>query len=241
VRFSQRHLGASSLGPRYAYDFQPGLPDLTGFPRAQWIRSLRAVLREAPYGALGYGDPRGTTQLRNRLMTYLGRVHGAAPEPEHTLVCAGFTQGFPMLCRALADRGVERIAVEYPGWVAHRRLAERAGLQPIAIPVDEHGIDVDALRASRCEAVVATPSHQFPTGVVLSAERRAALLEWAQDEDGLIVEDDYDSELRHDRAPVGALQGLAPERVCYMARPASAWHRAYVSAGSCPRRGSPEP
>jgi GntR family transcriptional regulator/MocR family aminotransferase len=82
------------------------------------------------------------------------------------------------------------------------------------VPVDEHGIDVAALERSRCETVVVTASHQFPTGVVLSPERRAALLEWAEDADGLVVEDDYDSELRYDRGAVGALQGLAPERVC---------------------------
>jgi GntR family transcriptional regulator/MocR family aminotransferase len=80
--------------------------------------------------------------------------------------------------------------------------------------VDELGIEIEPLAGSGCEVVVLTPAHQYPTGGVLAAERRAALLEWAEDEDALIVEDDYDSELRYDRMPVGALQGLAPERVC---------------------------
>jgi GntR family transcriptional regulator/MocR family aminotransferase len=93
-------------------------------------------------------------------------------------------------------------------------IAGRAGLQCTPVVVDESGIDVVELAATGCEAVVLTPAHQFPTGVVLAADRRAALLEWAEDQDGLIVEDDYDSELRFDRVPVGALQGLAPERVC---------------------------
>jgi GntR family transcriptional regulator/MocR family aminotransferase len=149
-------------------------------------------------------------------MSYLGRVRGAAPEPEHTIVCAGAVQGFAALCRTLRARGVERIAIEAPGWNRHRVTAEGAGLEPVGIPVDDHGLVVDELAASGCEAVVVTPAHQFPTGVVLSSERRSALLEWAEDEDGLIVEDDYDSELRYDRVPVGALQGLAPERVCHI-------------------------
>jgi GntR family transcriptional regulator/MocR family aminotransferase len=207
---------ASSLNPRYAYDFDPGLPDLAGFPRDRWMRSLRAVLREAPFAALGRGDPRGTAELRNELMAYLGRIRGAAPEPEHTLVSTGFAQGFAVLCRALRERGLERIAVEDPGWAQHRLIARGAGLEPVGIAVDELGLDVSELSASGCEVVVVTPAHQFPTGVVLASERRAALLEWAEDTDGLIVEDDYDSEFRYDRDPVGALQGLAPERVCYI-------------------------
>src|SRR5207248_3486114 len=94
---------------------------------------------------------------------------------------------------------------------------ERSALEPVPIPVDEHGLDVEALARSGCEVIVTTPAHHYPTGVVFASDRRAALLEWAEDNDGLIVEDDYDSELRYDRMPVGALQGLAPERVCYIA------------------------
>jgi GntR family transcriptional regulator/MocR family aminotransferase len=146
-------------------------------------------------------------------MTYVARARSAAPEPEHTLVCAGWTQGFAVLCRALRARGVERIACEDPGWAQHGLIAQQAGLEPVPLPVDGQGIDVAMLERSGCEAVVVTAAHQFPTGVVLSPERRAALLEWAEDADGLIIEDDYDSELRYDRGAVGALQGLAPERV----------------------------
>ncbi len=209
-------LATGSLEPRYAYRLDPGVPDLAAFPRPQWVRSLRAALRDAPFGALGVSDPRGAPELRNALLAYLGRARGTAPEPEHTLICAGFTQAFALLCRSLRDRGLARVAVEEPGWATHRLIAEHAGLEAVPITVDEQGLDVEALRASGCETVVVTPTHQFPTGVVLSSERRAALLEWAEDVDGLIVEDDYDSELRYDRAPVGALQGLDPERVCHI-------------------------
>jgi GntR family transcriptional regulator/MocR family aminotransferase len=207
---------AGSLAPRFSYDFAPGTPDLAGFPREAWTRSLRVALRDAPFQALGRSDPRGVPELRNELMSYLGRVRGAAPEPEHTLICGGFTQGFAILCRVLRDRGVEQIALEDPGWPQHCMVAERAGLVPVPVAVDELGIDVSGVAATGCEVVVVTPAHQYPTGVVLASERRGALLEWAADRDGLIVEDDYDSELRYDRVAVGALQGLAPERVCHI-------------------------
>lgn len=207
---------AVALRPRHLYDLHPGLPDLAGFPRDQWARSQRAALRDAPFDALGHGDPRGTVELRNALMGYLGRVRGAAPEPEHTLVCSGFTQGLALVCRALADRGVERIALEDPGWAQHRLIAERSGLEAVPVPVDAWGIDTEVLAGSGTEVVVVTPAHQFPTGAVLGPERRTALLAWAEETDGLIVEDDYDSELRYDRDPIGALQGVAPERVCHL-------------------------
>ncbi len=207
---------AAGLEPRYAHDLDPFLPDVTAFPRDGWLRSLRAAMRAAPFAELGQGDPRGCSGLRNELMAYLGRARGAAPEPEHTLVGAGFTQGFAMVCRTLRERGVERIAVEDPGFAPHRRIAEHCGLGARAIRVDERGIDVAELGRSDCEAVVVTPAHQFPTGAVLASERRGALLEWAEDQDGLIIEDDYDSELRYDRDAVGALQGLSPERVCHI-------------------------
>ena len=205
---------AGSLTQRHALDFSPVTPDLGAFPADGWIRSVRSVAREVPFGELGHGDPRGAPELRNELMSYLARVRAAAPEPEHTLICAGFTQGFAIVCRALRDRGVERIAVEDPGWQRHRLIAERAGLEPVPVAVDELGVDVERLWDSECEAAVLTPAHQYPTGVVLASERRAALLEWSEERDGLVVEDDYDSELRFDRVAVGALQGLAPERVC---------------------------
>jgi GntR family transcriptional regulator / MocR family aminotransferase len=209
-------LPAVSLTQRHELDFSPVTPELAAFPAQEWIRSLRTAARQMPFGELGHGDPRGAPQLRNELMSYLARVRAAAPEPEHTLICAGFTQGFAIVCRALRDRGVERIAVEDPGWPRHRLIAERAGVAPVPVAVDQLGIDVEQLSDTDCEAVVLTPAHQYPTGAVLASERRAALLEWCEERDGLIVEDDYDSELRFDRMAVGALQGLAPERVCHI-------------------------
>jgi GntR family transcriptional regulator/MocR family aminotransferase len=209
-------VGAQSLLPTFSYDLRPGTPDLAGFPRDAWLRSLRAAWRESPTDAIGYGDPRGVPALRETLAEYLGRARGTAAEPEHMLISAGFMQGFSLLCRWLASNGVERIAVEDPGWHTHRLIAAEAGLEIVPVPVDEQGVNVARLAQSDVGAVVLTPAHQFPTGALLSAERRAALIDWAEEGDRLIVEDDYDAEYRYDRGAVGALQGLAPERVLHI-------------------------
>ncbi|HXB64562.1 MAG TPA: PLP-dependent aminotransferase family protein [Solirubrobacteraceae bacterium] len=216
VRAATQRAPARSLLERFPYHFHPGLPDLAGFPREQWLRSLRAGLRESPLDALGYGDPRGLPELREALTDYLARVRGAAADTEQMTICTGFMQGFALACTVLHGLGVEAIAHEDPGWHQHRLIAEQTGLQVVPIPVDAQGLRVDELIASDAAVVVVTPAHQFPTGAVLSSARRAALVEWAESGDRLIVEDDYDSEYRYDRVAVGALQGLAPEQVLYV-------------------------
>jgi GntR family transcriptional regulator / MocR family aminotransferase len=216
VRTSGTRPPARSMLPSFPYHFHPGLPDLAGFPRDRWLRSLRAAWRQAPLDAVGYPDPRGVPALRQALAGYLGRVRGAAAEPEQMLICTGFAQAFSLLCRWLAARGVERVALEDPGWHTHRLIVEQAGLEVTPVPVDADGLRVDALQRAGASAVVVTPAHQFPTGAVLSRERRAALVEWAEDGERLIVEDDFDAEYRYDGAGLGALQGLAPDRVVHI-------------------------
>jgi GntR family transcriptional regulator / MocR family aminotransferase len=215
VRAASPRAPARSLLQSYAYHFHPGLPDLAGFPREAWLRSLRAALRDSPLAAVGYGDPRGVPELREALADYLGRVRGVDADPEHMLVCTGFMQGFSLVCRTLRARGVERIALEDPGWHMHRLIVEGAGMEVVPVEVDEEGLRVDQLANTDASAVLVTSAHQFPTGAVLGPERRAALIEWAEEE-RLIVEDDYDAEYRYDRVAVGALQGLAPEHVAYI-------------------------
>jgi len=200
--------GSSAL----QFDFFPGAPDLASFPRALWLRTLREVLRAAPASTFAYPDPRGALALRSALAGYLRRVRGVVVEPESIVVCAGATQGLALLGRALAHRGTRAIAVEDPGFPPHRAVLAYAGMQVQGVPVDEQGLDVAALEAT---VVLSTPAHQCPTGVALSPARRGALIAWAR-AGGLVVEDDYDAEFRYDRAPLGALQGLAPDRVVYL-------------------------
>jgi GntR family transcriptional regulator/MocR family aminotransferase len=199
--------------PRLAVDFQPGRPDLASFPRRDWMWAMRDVSRTAPAGALGYGDPRGSLRLREVLASYLRRVRGAVADPERIVVCGGFAQGINLVMRALADDGVGKVAFEDPGDTEPGESEARWRLTGVAVGIDEHGIDVEALAASGAGAVLLTPAHQSPTGVVLGPDRRQALVEWADARGAFIIEDDYDAEFRYDREPVGALQGLAPDRV----------------------------
>ena len=216
VRAPAPRAPAPSLLPSFTYRLDPGLPDLAGFPRDRWLRSLRAAWRQAPIDAVGYPDPRGVPALRETLAEYLGRARGAAADPEQLTICTGFAQGLSLIARWLRGRGVNRVAIEDPGWHTQRLIVEQAGLEVEPVPVDAEGLRVDLLTESAAAAVIVTPAHQFPTGAVLSSERRAALIEWAERGERLIVEDDFDAELRYDRTRVGALQGLAPERVAYL-------------------------
>jgi GntR family transcriptional regulator/MocR family aminotransferase len=202
--------------PRLAVDFRSGVPDLSSFPRRDWLWALREAARQAPTEAFGYGDPRGSEALREMLAAYLRRVRGAVADPERLVICAGFAQGLNLVLRALAHRGVRRLAVEDPGDLDQPAIAARAGLQAVPVPVDEDGVDVAALAATDARAVILTPAHQSPTGVVLGPGRRQALVAWANQRDATIIEDDYDAEFRYDREPVGAVQGLAPDRVALL-------------------------
>ncbi|WP_454788783.1 MocR-like pyridoxine biosynthesis transcription factor PdxR [Mycolicibacterium lutetiense] len=192
-----------------------GLPDAALFPRTEWLRHYRNALAEVPNSQLGYPGPLGTRPLREALSDYLTRVRGVAATPDRMIVTSGLTQGIVLLARALRARGCRAIAVEDPCFGFHRDAIARTGLRVAPVPIDENGLDVARLAALDVGAVLVTPAHTYPTGVVLAADRRAALVKWAHDRDALVIEDDYDAEFRYDRSPVGALQGLAPDHVAY--------------------------
>ncbi|MGW7044520.1 MocR-like pyridoxine biosynthesis transcription factor PdxR [Streptomyces avermitilis] len=199
---------------RPAYDLVPGTPDLASFPRAQWLKAARRALDAAPYDALGYGDPRGRVELRTALAGYLSRARGVRADPERVVVCAGFSHGLRVLGAVLRARGVRTVAVESYGLDVHGDLLAAAGLRTRPLPFDELGTDTGEV--SGVGAVLLTPAHQFPMGVPLHPDRRAAVVDWARRTGGLVLEDDYDGEFRYDRQPVGALQGLDPDHVVYL-------------------------
>jgi GntR family transcriptional regulator / MocR family aminotransferase len=195
-------------------DLAPGLPDLRSFPLGRWVAALRAVASALPYAQLGYPDVAGHPRLRQALAEYLTRVRGAQAGAAQVTVCRGVTDGARQIGQALRAAGIEAVAVEDPGWHRLREAAATAGLRVVPTRVDEHGLRVGDLdRDPAVRAVIVSPTHQFPTGVVLSAERRRALLDWAHRVDGLVLEDDYDAEFRYDRRPVGTIQGADPSRV----------------------------
>jgi GntR family transcriptional regulator/MocR family aminotransferase len=213
-------VSAGGLGPaggreRAEIDLSPGVPDLSGFPRAAWLRAERLVLERASVAELGYGDPRGSGALRAELAGWLARTRGLRAGPDDIIVVTGVAQALALLARVLHEGGHREIAVEDPGSRGARDDLAYWGLRPVPVPVDEHGLQVGELARVGTRAVLLTPAHQFPTGVVLAPQRRRDLLDWAAGTNALIVEDDYDAEYRYDRAPVPALHASASGLVAY--------------------------
>ncbi|MDX2529594.1 MocR-like pyridoxine biosynthesis transcription factor PdxR [Streptomyces europaeiscabiei] len=197
-------------GPRH--DLRQGTPDASAFPRAAWAASYRRALTQAPNEAFGPGDPAGRSELREALTEYLGRARGVRTEPSRIVICSGFAHALRLLFDGRVLRGP--LAVESYGLGFHRELLTAASVRTVPLPLDEDGARVDGLGRER--AVLLTPAHQFPTGGPLHPVRRAAVVDWARARGGLILEDDYDGEFRYDRKPVGAVQGLDPERVVHI-------------------------
>ncbi|MFI2778279.1 MocR-like pyridoxine biosynthesis transcription factor PdxR [Streptomyces sp. ALB3] len=207
----------SRVRPRPAHSLMPGSPDVSAFPRAEWLKASRRALTAAPDLAFGYDDPQGRVELRTVLAGYLARARGVHADPERIVICSGFVHGLTLMGKVLARRGVREAAVESSGLDIHWDLLGKAGLGTPCLPVDGLGARTGELGGMhRVGAALLTPAHQFPTGVPLHPDRRAAAVDWARSSGGLILEDDYDGEFRYDRQPVGALQGLDPERVVYM-------------------------
>ncbi len=202
--------------PAPRHDLRPGHADPSSFPRQAWAAAMRRVLAEAPDEAFGYADPRGRAELRVALAGYLGRARDVRAAAAAVQVCAGAGHGLGIAFRAVAALGARTVAVEDPSSPRMREIAAAAGLAVRALPCDDLGARADALAGLGAEAVVVTPAHQYPLGVILHPRRRAELIAWSSDSGGILIEDDYDGELRYDRQPVGALQALAPGRVIYV-------------------------
>jgi GntR family transcriptional regulator / MocR family aminotransferase len=204
-----------AMRPRLAIaDFRSGVPDLSLAPREDWAWAIREACRTIPNSGFDYGDPVGERQLREVLAAYLRRVRAAAVTADHLVICAGMAQALGLVLHALAADGIHTLAFEDPGaGTSTTEQATAAGIAAVPVPVDHDGLDVAALEHSGARAVLVTPAHQWPTGVVLAGPRRQQLIAWARQHDGIIIEDDYDAEFRYDRDPVGSLHGLAPDCV----------------------------
>jgi GntR family transcriptional regulator/MocR family aminotransferase len=209
--------GAATAAPA---DLSPALPDLSSFPRAAWRTALTKALASATDADLGYPHPAGAPALRATMAGYLRRVRGLDVDAGRVHVTQGVRNAVALVCRTLRARGARRIAVEDPSWPRMSEVARGSGLDVVPVPVDAGGMQVERLAGLDADAVFVTPTHQFPTGVPLTAQRRLALIDWATAPDGsarrLVVEDDYDAEFRYDRRPVGALAARAPGCVVYL-------------------------
>lgn len=194
------------------HNLMPGSPDVTEFPRSQWVACTRRALANAPHEALRMGDPRGRPELRQALSEYLARARGVRTSPESIVICAGVRQGVQLLVSALGGP----IAVEAYGLFLFRDAIAALGVPTVPITVDDKGAVVDELTGLDARAVLLTPAHHNPLGVPLHSSRRTAVIEWARRTGGFVLDDDYDGEFRFDRQPVGALQALSPDRVAYL-------------------------
>jgi GntR family transcriptional regulator / MocR family aminotransferase len=203
--------GRARLNPA----FITGLPDPALFPRKEWLRSYRSAITDCADEALGLPEPQGRVELRTVLADYLGRVRSVQCSADQIIICNGISQAIGVTCRTIRARGSTRIAVEDPCFAAHRQLIAACGLTAVPIDVDEHGVRTDRLIESDVTAVLLAPAHSYPSGAVLSRERRVALTDWARRRDVLIIEDDYDAEFRFDSTPIGALHALAPGHVVH--------------------------
>jgi GntR family transcriptional regulator/MocR family aminotransferase len=197
-----------------AHDLMPGSPDVSEFPRSEWVASTRRALAAAPTEALRMGDPRGRPELREAIADYLARVRGVRTSPEAVVICAGTRHGVEMLARVFG--GDRPIAVEAYGLFIFRHAIAALGISTVPIGVDEYGAVVADLDRLDVPAALLTPAHHSPLGMSLHPSRRTAVVDWAQRADGYVIDDDYDGEFRYDRQPIGALQALSPDRVVYL-------------------------
>ncbi|WP_152361156.1 PLP-dependent aminotransferase family protein [Microlunatus speluncae] len=188
----------------------PGTPDPALFPWSSWLRAMRSGSARLGPDDLGYGDPRGLPALRERVAELLRLTRGAVVEPDQVVIISGVAQGLTLLATVLRARGAGPIAVEDPGSPGARDSLCGIGATVVGVPTDELGIDIDRL-ADEAGAVIVTPAHQYPLGVPLDPDRRRRLLDWAAGR--LVIEDDYDADLRYDGRPIGVLQAMAPDRV----------------------------
>ena len=183
-----------------------------------WRRATHRSVKSMAAHHFGFSDPRGLPELRAAICDYLRAARGVRCDPEQVIVTSGTQHGVDLAIRALLRPG-DRVWVEDPCYPLTYRGLAAAGLEPCPVPVDGEGIDVaeGLRRAPRAQAAVVTPSHQYPTGAVLSMARRLELLAWAREAGAWIIEDDYDSELRFRGRPLASLQGLdQAERVIYV-------------------------
>ncbi len=195
----------SPAGAAIDIDFRYGHPDLDGRIADDWRQEIAGVTSTMTLDTLTYGDPQGHPDLRRAVAGYLSRARGINASAESIVVVSGSQQGLDLIARLLVAPG-DPIAIEDPHYLGARAVLQAAGARLVTCPVDEQGMLIPT-RPARLAYV--TPSHQFPTGVVMSVQRRLDLLRWADSENAFVIEDDYDSEFRFDGPPLQAIHGLA--------------------------------
>ena len=188
------------------YEFIGGSPAIELFPHADWRRCTLHALRETARTRALYGPAEGQPELREAIARHIGFARGVRCGPQDVVVTNGAQQALALLARVLVEPG-STAAVEEPGYPQARLILGANGARVVGVPVDDEGLVVDAIPAD-ARLIYTTPSHQFPLGMPLSMARRRALLARASEIGAIVVEDDYDSEFRHEGRPTDSLQGM---------------------------------
>ena len=200
---------------RYDFKFGRSESELETFPFKQWQRMLTRRARRASVADLDYGPAAGNLRLREAICNHLARSRAVATDPSAIIIVNGSQQALDLIVRVLLEPG-DRVAIENPSYQGTRQILLAAGACLVPIPVDREGLDPSKL-PRQARVCFVTPSHQFPTGAVLPLRRRLALLEWANRNDAVIVEDDYDGEFHYEGRPLESLQGLGRDgRIIYV-------------------------
>jgi GntR family transcriptional regulator/MocR family aminotransferase len=206
-------------GPEWGLGaFRTSLPALDEFPHRLWARLVARHAHGLTHAQMAYGQHAGELPLRAAIAEHLRSARAVRCEADQVLITSGSQAALRLAGAVLLGPG-DRVAVENPGYPGARAALAASGAQLVPVPVDEEGIKVTSLerRGDRVRAVSVTPSHHYPLGSSMSAARRLALLEWAAEREGWILEDDYDSEYRYVSRPLGALQGMdTHQRVIYV-------------------------
>lgn len=196
-------------------DFDAGTPDLRQFPRRLWSKYVKEIMNREPDSMLAYSDVRGTRDLREAIARYVYRMKGICCDHDQVVITSGTSEGFLLLAAAFADR-CQSVYIEEPTIDFVADIFKKCNYRIHAVEVDQHGMVIGRMPASGpAGLIVLTPSHQYPTGSILSIQRRQQVVGLAEETGHYIVEDDYDGEFRHKGSPIPPLQTLAPERVIY--------------------------
>ena len=206
------HPSTALFAPR---PFQPGIPDLSAFPSELWSAALRRVSRRTELATAGYGEMSGHPRFRKVLCDYLTEARGVSAQPEQIIVTSSARGAISLIASALLSPG-EETWIEEPGFRSAKAIFSASGAKLVAVPVDAQGIDPSrAPPSGKPRLIYTTPSHQYPTGAVMTLARRLELLDLASRSGAYIIEDDYDSEFQYRGRPIAALQGL-DSRACVL-------------------------
>ncbi|EKQ53794.1 MULTISPECIES: PLP-dependent aminotransferase family protein [unclassified Clostridium] len=202
--------------PQIKYDFSSGQIDLSSFPYTQFRKILTRCVDEYSKELLLYGDHKGDYGLRYEIAKYIHHSRGVRCSPEQILISSGTQESLNLLCLILLNLH-SNIAFENPSYIGAKDVFKNFNFNINPINLNEDGIDINALSKSNSKIVYVTPSHQYPYGMVMPISRRLKLLNWANENNGIIIEDDYDGEFRYKGKSIPSLQGLDETgRVVYL-------------------------